>query len=44
MMKFKVSAGILLCLAGIALINQNRWRAGLVSFVIGFLLMMYPRR
>lgn len=44
MEKIRVSAGIIVCLTGIALINQNRWLTGLIAFSCGFLLLMYPKR
>ncbi len=44
MQKLRIGAGIVLCLTGIALIDQNRWLTGLIAFSCGFLLMMYSKR
>ncbi|MGI9535772.1 MAG: hypothetical protein ACR2PB_01780 [Desulfocapsaceae bacterium] len=39
----RVGAGIVLCMIGIILVEQNRWLPGLACFIGGFLLMMKPR-
>jgi len=38
----RIGAGIMLCMIGIILIEQNRWLPGLACFIGGFLLMMKP--
>ncbi len=40
----RVTAGIVCCLAGIALVHQNRWVPGLLLFIAGLSLMMFRNR
>jgi len=39
----KTGIGILLCVAGITLIHQNRWVVGLALFLVGISLLMVRR-
>ncbi len=41
--RLRVGGGILLCMIGIILIDQNRWLSGLACFMGGFVLLMMPR-
>ena len=41
--RLRIGAGIVLCMSGILLINNNSWLLGLAIFVGGFLALMKGR-
>ena len=40
----KIGTGIGLCMIGIVLLEKNHWLLGLASFIVGFLVLMKPRK